>query len=134
MNAPDLLLFAGRIILGSYFVNAGWQHVRDRTMMAQFAATKKAPFPMLAILGTGTLLTLGGLSLLSGIYPHVGLALLAAFFVGVTPMMHDFWAIKDPMQRMIQKINFTKNLALLGALLALAAIPQPWSYSLAGLI
>ena len=46
------------------------------------------------------MLALGGLSILSGVLPYVGLAMLAVFLVGVTPKMHDYWNHKDPMQRM----------------------------------
>jgi putative oxidoreductase len=130
MNATDLLLLAGRVILGAYFLYSGFGHFQNRTMMAGYAAAKKVPFPMLSIVGTGFLLTVGGLSLILGLYPYVGIALLAAFFLGVTPMIHDFWTVKDPMQRMGERINFTKNMALLGALLVISAVPQPWAYSL----
>ncbi len=132
MASPTEILFlAGRIILGAYFLNAGFAHFRNRTMMAGYAASKKVPFPMLSILGTGVLLTVGGLSLITGLYPYVGLAAVALFLVGVTPMMHNFWSIQDPMTRMGERINFLKNAALLGAVLAITAVPQPWSYSVA---
>jgi hypothetical protein len=32
-------------------------------------------------------------------------------------MMHAFWKVTDPMHKMSETINFTKNLALIGALL-----------------
>jgi putative oxidoreductase len=127
----EILLLAGRIILGAYFLYAGINHFRQRKVMAGYAASKKVPFPMLSILGTGALLTLGGASLITGILPFVGLAFIALFLVGVTPMMHNFWTIQDPMQRMGERANFLKNAALLGAILAIAAVPQPWSYSVA---
>lgn len=131
MIAPlDVVFLAGRIILGAYFVHAGWNHFQHRKMMAGYAASKKVPFPMAATLGTGALLTLGGLSVLSGAYPLIGLAMLAVFLVGVTPQMHNFWAIQDPMMRMGERVNFLKNTALLGAVLALVAVPQPWALSL----
>lgn len=85
---------------------------------------------MAAVLGSGTLLLLGGLSVLTGTYPLVGLALLALFFLGVTPAMHAYWKVHDPMQRAAEQVNFLKNMALLGACLALAAVPQPWPLNL----
>lgn len=126
----EFALVAGRLILGAYFINAGWSHFQNRKTMAGYAASKKVPLPMLSILGTGALLTAGGISLILGFYPYVGIALLALFFAGVTPMMHNFWTVQNPMQRMGEKVNFAKNAALLGALLMLGAIPQPWAYSL----
>lgn len=131
MNPADALLLAGRVIVGGYFLQAGWNHFRNRTMLAGYAALKKVPFPMLSILGTGLLLSAGGLSLILGLFPYLGVAALVAFLVGVTPMIHDFWTIEDPMQRMGEKVNFAKNVALLGAVLLVGAIPQPWAHSLA---
>jgi len=125
-----LPFLAGRILLGGYFVMAGIAHFRQHKMMTGYAAMKKVPLPGLAIFGTGALLTLGGLSVLAGLYPLVGLAMLGVFLVGVTPKMHDFWHVADPMQRMGEQTNFLKNAALLGAVLALMALPQPWSYAL----
>jgi len=54
------------------------------------------------------------------------------FLAGVTPQMHNFWTVSDPMQRMGEMTNFMKSVALLGAALALLKLAemQPWPYSL----
>ena len=45
---------------------------------------------------------------------------IAAFFVGVTPTMHDFWNMEED-QREQQLIHFLKNIVMLaGALVFLA--------------
>ena len=44
-------------------------------------------------------------------------------------MIHDFWNISDPTQRLGEMINFTKNAALMGAALMMLSLP-PWPYSL----
>jgi hypothetical protein len=44
--------------------------------------------------------------------------------------MHDFWRIEDPNQRMNDMVNFAKNMALLGAALALMGVEEPWPASL----
>jgi hypothetical protein len=36
----------------------------------------------------------------------------------------------DPMQRMAEQIQFSKNVAMIGALLMVLAIPLPWVYGL----
>jgi uncharacterized membrane protein YphA (DoxX/SURF4 family) len=130
MQATDLPFLAGRLLLGGYFLHAGWSHFRNRTMMAGYAGMKGVPLPMAAILGTGVLLALGGLSVLTGLYPHVGLAMLALFLVGVTPKMHDYWNTKDPMARMGDRVHFLKNMALLGAVLMLTALGPSWPLAL----
>ena len=79
---------------------------------------------------TGLMLLLGGLSIVLGIYPFVSIVLLVAFLVPVSLMMHNFWKLEDPQLRMSDKINIMKNMALLGAILMLLAIPTPWPLSL----
>jgi putative oxidoreductase len=85
----------------------------------------------LAVLGSGVLLALGGLSILLGVQPKWGVLFLVLFLVPVTFTMHNYWADKDPQMRQNNEINFHKNLALLGAALMLLAIPEPWPLSLA---
>jgi putative oxidoreductase len=51
------------------------------------------------------------------------------FLLAVSFPIHNFWAEADPAQRMADMVNFTKNMALVGATLIMAAIPQPWMYS-----
>jgi putative oxidoreductase len=130
MEWTQLTLLPGRLLLGGYFLHAGCSHFRHRKMMAGYPASKGVPLAMPAILGTGALLALGGLSLLTGYQSLIGLAFLALFLVGVTPKMHDYWNVKDPMARMGERVNFLKNAALLGAVLMLSAIPTPWAYAL----
>lgn len=134
MEPTSLLFLLGRILLGGYFLLAGVAHFRDRGVLAQYAASKGTPFPMLAVLGTGMLLVAGGLSLASGIYPLLGLAALALFLVGTTPLMHAFWKVKEPMARMAEVSSFSRNVALLGALLILATLPQPWDAAVPTLV
>ena len=126
----DILLLIGRIILGGYFIYSGVNHFLGLTMMAQYAKMKGVPFPEIAIGLTGFMLVVGGLSVVFGIYPFWGLSLLVCFLVPVSLMMHNFWTLNDPQLRMADKINFLKNLALVGAILILLAIPLPWPLSL----
>lgn len=130
MRIGSWALLAGRLLFGGFFLFSAYNHFTSTDMLAAFAATKGVPLPRLATLGTGLLLLLGGASILLGAWPRVGLALVALFLVGVTPVMHDFWAIADPQASSAQLANFTRNLALLGASLALLAVPTPWPWSL----
>jgi uncharacterized membrane protein YphA (DoxX/SURF4 family) len=51
--------------------------------------------------------------------------------LGTTFPMHNFWATTDPQMKQADMIHFLKNMAMVGALLMLLAIPQPWPFSLA---
>ena len=104
---------AGRVIFGGYFLYSGIRHFTDRDMMIGYARSKGVPCPEAAVLGTGTLLVLGGVSLLAG-RQKTGASLITTFLTGVTPMMHDFWNQPDQGQRMNDTINFGKNIALIG--------------------
>ena len=73
---------------------------------------------------------LGGLSVLLGVYPVVGIILLIVFLLGVSFQMHSYWKVDDAQMKQIDMINFTKNIALVGALLMFLLLPRPWPMSL----
>ena len=120
----------GRILFGGYFLYNGINHMRNRKMLAQYAGTKNVPSPDIVVTATGAALIVGGTSILLGIKPKLGAAAVVGFLAGVSPIMHDFWRIEDPNQRTNDLINFTKNMALLGSAVALAAVEEPWPVSL----
>jgi putative oxidoreductase len=124
------ILLIGRIVLGGFFIYSGVNHFIGFGMMTHYAKMKGVPFPAIAQGTSGLMLLLGGLSIASGIYPVVGIALLVAFLVPVSLMMHNFWKLRDPQARMADRVNFLKNVALLGALLMLLTLPSPWPLSL----
>ncbi len=106
-------------------------HFTKLEMMSQYAASKHIPFAKLSVLGSGLLLVIGGLSLLTGYYPQVGLGALALFFLGVTPMMHNFWSVSDPQMKMSEMTNFLKNFTIFGLVLMLYLTTSTvWPYSL----
>ena len=127
MKTPFLI---GRLLLGGFFLYNGINHFAKRRQLAQYASAKGVAKPELAVTGTGALLTVGGASLITGVLPKVGTAAIVAFLTGTSPMMHDFWRQQDSNQRMNEMVHFTKNLALLGAALALMGVEEPWNMSL----
>ena len=127
--ALEILFLVGRILVGGYYIMNGYNHFAKGKMMAGYAKSKGVPMPEIAIPLTGLLLLLGGLSLLLGIYPYIGVALIIIFLVPVTFMMHNFWAVPQE-QKMADMVHFLKNIALIGSTLMLLAIPPPWPFSL----
>ncbi len=121
-------LLAGRAIFGGYFLYNGINHFLNRKMLADYARSKGVPAPDVALAGSGVLILTGGLSILAGAQPKVGAAMIATFLLGVSPQMHAFWKEHDPQQRMHEMVNFTKNMALIGASLLAAAHPEPWPW------
>jgi uncharacterized membrane protein YphA (DoxX/SURF4 family) len=98
-------------------------------MLTRYARSKRVPAPDAAVLTSGAMILLGGLSLLTGTRPKVGASLIAAFLLGVTPWMHAFWTVEDETQRMQELVNFTKNAALIGGAAFAAANAEPWPAS-----
>ncbi len=120
----------GRIIVGIYYAYSGIEHFILLHPMSQYAAAKGVPIPELAVAFTGILLLIGGISILLGVYPWVGVLSLIIFFVPVTFIMHAFWKVQDPTVRMGEMINFMKNMGLMGSALIFLAIPEPWKMSI----
>lgn len=126
----EYLFLLGRILYGGFFVLAGVNHFRHTAMMAGYAASKGIPVPRVAVLGSGLLLLLGGLSIALGFRPTWGVVFLTVFLVPTTLSMHNFWADTDPSAQMNNLIHFQKNTALLGAAWMSLMLPQPWVFSL----
>lgn len=113
----EILFIVGRVLFGGFFVLMAFNHFTKSGALAGYAASKGVPLPMLAVFGTGILLFIGGVGMLAGIYVEYAAVALVLFLVPVSLKIHNFWAIQDPMQKMIEKINFQKNIALAGAAL-----------------
>jgi uncharacterized membrane protein YphA (DoxX/SURF4 family) len=126
----DLSLLLGRLLFGGLFAYNGLNHFLNYSTLRGYCAYKRVPFPDLATIASGLWLLAGGLSVMLGYRPEIGLGLVAAFLLVVTPKMHDFWTATEPTQRMGEFVNFTKNVALFGAALMMLAIPRPWPYAL----
>lgn len=124
---PSALLL-GRLLYGGFFVFMGLNHFINLPGFVGYASSKNVPAPQVMVLVGGVMLALGGLSVLLGFYPRLGLTLLVLFLVPVSFKMHDFWNLADA-ARGIEMTQFLKNMALTGAALGLMAIPLPWPNS-----
>ena len=127
----EIAFLVGRIIVGLYWLMGAVNHFTQVKSMVPYAKMKNVPFAEIAVPGTGVLLLIAALSIITGFYPVVAVAALIVFLVPVTFMMHNFWTIEDPMAKMTDMIMFTKNMSMLGYTLILLGIPQPWAFSLA---
>ncbi|MDP3900778.1 MAG: DoxX family protein, partial [bacterium] len=120
----------GRLIFGGFFVMMGFMHGMKMSQMAQYAASKKVPLSSLAVLGTGILFVFGGLGVILGIFVSWAVAAIVLNLAGISVIMHPFWSVSDPQQKMMEQTQFLKNAALLGAALTLLAVAEPWAFSL----
>jgi putative oxidoreductase len=129
-ESMNIAFLIGRIVFGAYWLMASFNHFKNLNYMSEYARARGTPSPKLAVAGTGVILLLGGLSMLLGVYPVAGIILLIIFLLGVSFQIHTFWKIDDAQMKQVDLINFTKNMALLGALLMFLLLPRPWPLSL----
>jgi len=104
--------FAG-IFVGTAPLNFSQQGIAE-------AAQQGVPLPQLLVPLSALISLAGGLSVLLGYRAKLGAWLLMLFLVPVTVMMHNFWAVKDPMGAQIQLGFFLANLSRLGTALLIA--------------
>jgi uncharacterized membrane protein YphA (DoxX/SURF4 family) len=119
----------GRLVFGGFFLYNGINHLKQRKQLAQYAETKNVPMAEAVVAATGVALIGGGTSILLGVKPKLGTAAIAGFLAGVSPVMHNFWSVQEPGQRLNEMINFSKNMALLGSAVALMGVDEPWPVS-----
>ena len=112
------LVPVARLLFVALFLMSAPSHFKAQTIA--YAAQQGVPFASVLVPLSGLMAIAGGLSVLLGWHARVGAWLLVAFLVPVTLMMHAFWAIPDPMTRLMQQAMFMKNLAMLGGALLIA--------------
>ena len=86
--------------------------------------------PELLVRANGVAMVGGGALLATGHVPRIASTILAGSLVPTTVAAHPFWNESDPQKRAQQKIQFLKNLGLLGGLL-LASVDTAGKPSLA---
>lgn len=119
-SAQDTLALIGRAFIAYLFVPAGWGKLIGFSGTVGYIASKGVPMPevcaaiaVAAELGLGLLVLLGWNARLAALG-------LAVFVAVITPIFHNYWGVPQAMQ-MAQKINFDKNIAIVGALFVVAA-------------
>jgi putative oxidoreductase len=120
------IVFLGRLLFVIIFLMSGPRHFLSQTIA--YAAAQGVPMASIAVPFSGLLAFLGGLSILLGYRARVGAWLIVLFLVGVTPMIHKFWAVTDPMMYQMQFVMFMKNVSMLGGALLITQLGSgPWS-------
>jgi putative oxidoreductase len=118
--AQNAFALIGRVLIAMLFIPSGWGKIAGFSGLVGFIASKGVPLPevcaaiaIAAELGLGILLLVG--------FQTRWVALLMAIFVAViTLIFHNYWAVPEA-QMAAQKLNFFKNYAITGGLLAFAA-------------
>jgi len=124
---------AARAFTGSTYVLLGFDALRapgarvGQAGPVLAAIRKWVPLPdddeLLVRANAGVMVAAGGLLLL-GKAPRLSALALAGSLIPTTLAGHSYWQSEDPATRKIQRIQFHKNLAMIGGLL-FAALDQP---------
>lgn len=114
-STKGLVVVLGRLLFALIFLMAGPNHFAKQSIA--YATSQGVPLASIAVPLSGILALAGGLSILLGYRAKLGAWLIVLFLVLVTPMMHKFWGVTDPMMAQVQMIMFMKNVAMLGGAL-----------------
>ena len=120
----------GRVLFGFYWLQVAYNHLKHSAMLAGYAQSKGVKSSKAAVIGSGIMALLGGLSILLGFWPRIGITLLVLFLLGVTYKMHAYWKATDPQAKQMDKVQFGKNMAIFAALLMLFTSALPWVWSI----
>lgn len=110
----------GRILISLLFIPAGINKITGFGGTVGYIASKGLPLPQVAAAGTIVVEVVVGLALLVGFKARYAALILAAFTVVASVIFHNFWAMPEA-QKMMQQLMFTKNFAIVGGLLFIAA-------------
>lgn len=109
-----------RALFGGVLAFMALDNFRSMDETVGYAESKDIPEAEKLVPLSSGLLLLGSLGIVLGRFPRLAAGAIAAFFVGVTPTMHDFWNLEED-QREQQLIHFLKNVAMLGGALVFLA-------------
>jgi putative oxidoreductase len=119
-SMQDTLALIGRVLIAYFFIPSGFGKIMGFAGVVGYVSSKGVPLPevcaalaIAAELGLGILLLIGW----QARWAALGMAIFVAV---ITPIFHNYWAVPAE-QVAAQTLNFNKNLAILGGLLAFAA-------------
>jgi putative oxidoreductase len=116
---------AARILTGSTYSLLGFDALRapggrvDQAASTLAHMRKVVPLPKddeLVVRANAAVQTVAGITLALGKFPRVSALLLIGSLIPTTLAGHGFWRIEDPITRKLQRVQFHKNMAMIGGL------------------
>ena len=107
---PSLL---GRSLYGGVLAYMALDGFKNNDKRVAIAEEKGVPMPDVLVPFVTGMLFVANLGIVLWRLPRAAAGALVVFFLGTTPAIHDFWTMEGK-ERQGNKINFLKNLALLG--------------------
>ncbi len=123
-----VVFLAIRLFVGGYLAWRGVQHldVYNRSLLTAAARRKNDALSLVAVPLAGLMLTIGAVSLVTGVFPAAGVALIVACLIPSAFLSHAYWRAGDGSTRVEQRRCFWRDVTLALITLALLAVPQPW--------
>jgi len=117
----DELILLARILMMVLFVMSGWGKLTGFQGTVGYMASTGAPVPMVAA-AVAVVMEFGvGIALLIGLWTRPLAILMALFVLGTSFIAHSYWDMEGAMEA-ANKIQFFKNLSIMGGLFLLAAV------------
>lgn len=104
--------------IGIPFVWLGYDAVSEPGQRVATAAAFGVPRPEDAVRLNGAIMLAGGLALATGLGRRPAAVAVAAAMVPTTLAGHSFWLESEPAARKTNRVQFLKNLGLIGGLIA----------------
>lgn len=117
----DVVILIGRILFVLVFFGSAMGHLTQTASMAEYAKSRGIPAASAAVVASGILMLVGGLSVLLGVWADLGALLLVVFLVPTAVLMHAFWSETDAQAKQMEQIQFMKDMSLAGAALMVFA-------------
>ena len=121
----DTLVTVGRVLYGGVMIFSGIQNYRHLKIMAELTKSKGMPVPTLCVVVASAICIMGGISILVNYQIKIGVLLVWVFLLPSTLIIHNFWTVKDPMEKGNEMGHFLKNLLILAGALIFLALPTP---------
>ncbi|GAC1333519.1 MAG: DoxX family protein [Collimonas sp.] len=124
----DVLILLARVLLMVLFLTTGWRKLTNFSATAAYMASTGSPVPKLSTVVAIAMECFIAIALVVGVFTRP-LALLYVVFTFVTALLgHRFWNATGA-EHEAQKVNFLKNVSIMGGLLLLA-VTGPGKYAL----
>ena len=121
MNAlQNPLALLGRLLIAALFIPAGIAKIGGFAGTAGYIASKGLPLPELGAVIAIVVEVAVAAALLVGFKTRWAALVLALFTLAAATIFHNYWALPQA-QQMMQQLLFTKNIAVVGGLLAFVA-------------
>lgn len=112
-----MLKLLGRLCLAGIFIVAGAEAFREPGGRTKRVEDAGLPEPELGVRVNGATMVLGGIALALGIAPKWAAGVLIGSLIPTTLVGHAFWKEESPQSLSAQRVQFLKNLGLIGGLL-----------------